>query len=254
MITIKSFYTNGHILIHRKMLAWEWYDDIYTCRLFLHLLITVNWYDEKWKGILIKRGQRIVSYNTLSQETKLTVRQVRTAIAHLKSTNEITMNMTQSQSKKYSVITVLNYDLYQVADKVSDTEIDNQATSQRQSSDKVTTQNKEVKENKEINNKICSSVSLDEELKKNFEIIYSIYPKKVGKQTAYQNYKKWVTGKKIDGKKVKLTNKQIYNAVYGYVKSKNEAGSELQYYKDFSTLMGKQLLDYLIEEEKESDD
>lgn len=94
----------------------------------------------------------------------------------------------------------------------------------------------------------------EEELKKNFEIIYSIYPKKVGKQTAYVSYKKWVVGKKIDGKSVKLTNKQIYDAVYGYVKSKKEAGSELQYYKDFSTLMGKQLLDYLIEEEKESDD
>ena len=93
----------------------------------------------------------------------------------------------------------------------------------------------------------------EEELKKNFEIIYAIYPKKVGKQTAYENYKKWLNGKKIDGKKVRLTNKQIYIAVAEYVKGKKESGSDLKYYKDFSTLMGKQLIDYLPEEKEDAD-
>lgn len=38
----------GYIKIHRKMLDWEWYDDIPTKTLFLHLLLTANWKDSKW--------------------------------------------------------------------------------------------------------------------------------------------------------------------------------------------------------------
>jgi hypothetical protein len=97
---------NGYIKLYRSMLKWEWYDDINTKVLFLHLLLTVNYEDEKWHGITVKRGQRISSYGKLSQETKLSVKSVRTAINHLKSTGEVAHETTS----EYGLFTVVNYD------------------------------------------------------------------------------------------------------------------------------------------------
>ncbi len=91
----------------------------------------------------------------------------------------------------------------------------------------------------------------EEQLKKDFEIIYEIYPKKRGKTEAYARYKQWVSakGKDIGGKKYHLTNRQIYFAIKKYIRQQEEAGQDdLQYWKNFDTLMGRQLLDYVDEE------
>ena len=90
-------------------------------------------------------------------------------------------------------------------------------------------------------------VSRDEQLRSDFEIIYGIYPKKRGKTVAFANYKLWVgKGKDVGGKKYKLTNRQIYKAVQKYVRQQEEAGQDdYQYWKNFDTLMGRQLLDYV---------
>lgn len=94
-------------------------------------------------------------------------------------------------------------------------------------------------------------VSRDEQLRSDFEIIYGIYPKKRGKTVAFANYKLWVgKGKDIGGKKYKLTNRQIYKAVQKYIRQQEEAGQDdYQYWKNFDTLMGRQLLDYVDWEE-----
>ncbi len=91
----------------------------------------------------------------------------------------------------------------------------------------------------------------EEQLKKDFEIIYALYPKKRGKTEAYARYKQWVSakGKDIGGKKYHLTNRQIYFAIKKYIRQQEEAGQDdLQYWKNFDTLMGRQLLDYVDEE------
>lgn len=94
-------------------------------------------------------------------------------------------------------------------------------------------------------------VSRDEQLLRDFEIIYAIYPKKRGKTVAFANYKLWVgRGKDVGGKKYRLTNRQIYKAVQKYIKQQEEAGQDdYQYWKNFDTLMGRQLLDYVDCEE-----
>ena len=99
----------GWIKIHRKMLEWEWYDDINTKVVFLHLLLTSNHKDKKWHGITIGRGQKLTSLNHLAKETKLTEQQVRTSLNKLKLTNEITIKTTN----KYSLITIEKYSDYQ---------------------------------------------------------------------------------------------------------------------------------------------
>ena len=88
----------------------------------------------------------------------------------------------------------------------------------------------------------------EEQLLKDFEIIYALYPKKRGKTVAFANYKQWVskTGKDVGGKRYRLTNRQIYLAVKKYIRQQEEAGQDdYQYWQNFDTLMGRQLLDYV---------
>lgn len=120
-----------YIKVFRKMLQWEWYTDSKTKALFLHCLLKANWKDTKWKGMVIKRGQFVTSLSSLSKETGLSVREVRTALTHLKTTNEVTECVTS----KFRIITVLFYDEYQSSDKQKD----KQATNKRQTNDKQAT-------------------------------------------------------------------------------------------------------------------
>jgi DNA replication protein DnaD len=100
---------NGWIKIHRKMLDWEWYSEKNVLILFIHILLKASFKETNWKGVSIKRGQLITSRTHLSEETGLTVQQVRTCLDKLKSTNEITIKTTN----RFTVITVENYTLYQ---------------------------------------------------------------------------------------------------------------------------------------------
>lgn len=132
---------NGFITLHRKILDWEWYDDLNTTRLFIHCLLRANHKDNNWRGILIQRGSFLTSINTLSKETKLSTSQIRTSLKKLKSTSEIA---SKSQAQ-YSVITMLKYDQYQTNDKVNDKLV----TSQSQANDKpMTTNNNDNNDNK----------------------------------------------------------------------------------------------------------
>ena len=93
----------GFILLHRSILRWEWYGDLNTARLFIHLLLTVNYEPQRWQGIAVERGQRVASLAKLADETGLTVKQVRTALEHLKRTGEVTHKATS----KYGLFTVM---------------------------------------------------------------------------------------------------------------------------------------------------
>lgn len=129
---------DGWIKLHRKILDWEWYDDFNTWKLFIHLLLTVNYEDKRWRGKEIKRGERITSYPKLSEETKLTVRQIRTAMDKLRLTGEVT----RLKATFYTHVRVNNYNQYQQDDRSSVTTL----TEERQKSDRPVTTTKERKE------------------------------------------------------------------------------------------------------------
>ena len=46
-------YLNNFIKIDRKILKWEWWNDINTSRLFIYMLIAANWKDNNYKGEVI---------------------------------------------------------------------------------------------------------------------------------------------------------------------------------------------------------
>ena len=131
-----------YIKLSRNILNWEWYENINTCRLFIHMLLKANWKDGKFEGKVIPRGSFVSSLPKLAEETALTIREVRTAITHLKLTGELTCK----SYSKYTVFTVKNYCLYQT----SDIQNDIQATGKRHSNDILTTT---IEEKKEVNNK-----------------------------------------------------------------------------------------------------
>ena len=120
-----------YIKINRSLLEWGWYKDKNTSRLFIHMLLKANWKDGFFLGIEIKRGSFVSSLAKLSEETNLSVREIRTALKHLESTGEVT----STKYNKFTVFTVNNYCSYQSIDRQSD----KQVTSNRQASDKQVT-------------------------------------------------------------------------------------------------------------------
>lgn len=99
----------GWIKIHRSLLDWEWYSDTNCVRLCLHFLLKANYQSKKWKGITVGRGQLVTSRGQLSEETGLSEMQIRTALDKLDNCGFIT----KSGTRKYTIITVCNYDSYQ---------------------------------------------------------------------------------------------------------------------------------------------
>jgi hypothetical protein len=145
----------GYIMIHRKLCDWEWYTDINTFKMFMHLLINANHKDNKFRGIDIKRGQILTGRNKLSVETGLSERQVRTTLKNLQTTNEIIVESTT----KYSIITLVNYNTYQSSDQPKDLVVSNK----RPTSDQRATTNNN--DNNEKNDKNILVNDFFEELK-----------------------------------------------------------------------------------------
>lgn len=138
---------NGFIKLHRQMVEWEWYTDIPTKTLFLHLLLMANYEDNKWRGKVVKRGQRITSIPKLAEETGLSERQVRTALEKLEATGELTRQATN----RYTLITIENYAKYQDKHDKSDMpdvrQNDTQKADRCQTDDNKQEIKKEKKEN-----------------------------------------------------------------------------------------------------------
>ena len=134
---------NGFVKFDRKIANWRWYHDVNTFKLFFHLIITANYEPKPFENITVQRGQRIASYGTLAEETGLSVRNVRTAIRRLILTGEVTSKSTN----KYSVFTIVNYDLYQDNRQTNRQTSDKQPTSNRQTSDKQPTSNRQTSDN-----------------------------------------------------------------------------------------------------------
>ena len=59
----------NYIKLSRGLLEWEWYTDINTTRLFIHMLLKANWKDGNFKGTTVSRGSFVSSIGKLAGET-----------------------------------------------------------------------------------------------------------------------------------------------------------------------------------------
>lgn len=154
------------IKLDRNILQWEWYGDLVTKAVFLHLLLTANITDKEWQGMTIRRGQVATSYPVLAERLRISIRQARTALSHLKSTGEVTTTM----NRRGLVITVVSYDRYQ--------SVTGTASTKRQADDRhsvnLMTATKEYKEYKEEKNNPLYPPTGEDEL---FDRFWDAYPK-----------------------------------------------------------------------------
>lgn len=130
-----------YVKLFRKILSWGWYGDTNTFRVFMHILLRANYRDSEYRGHHVPAGSCIFGRKKWAKELGLSEQQIRTAIDHLKSTQEITTKATN----KFTVITLTNWEFWQIEEgKATKKSTNHQPTSNQQ----VTTS----KESKKVRN------------------------------------------------------------------------------------------------------
>ena len=149
----------GWIKIHRKFLEWQWYSDINTKVVFLHLLLSANYEPKKWLEYTIDRGQVVVGRKALSESLNLSEQQIRTAFKKLESSG----NITTKSTNRFTIVTICNYDKYQQVD--NDEQPTEQPTINQQITNNQPTDNHNIR-NKEIKKERIEEYSFKENIKR----------------------------------------------------------------------------------------
>lgn len=153
----------GWVKLYRSIFKWEWWDDMYTRNLFVVCLLMANSSDRRWRGIVIGRGSFVTSMAHLSKIAGLTARQTRTAVEHLKSTNELTIETTNN----YSIITVCHYERYQdpaEAERQTNRQTGSQTADKPPTNERQTTDTKQEYKNGRIEESESSSPIVEEDM------------------------------------------------------------------------------------------
>lgn len=145
---------------------------------------------------------------------------------------EFKKGINQNQSGKYKIIEFVTAD-----NTANNTALDT-------APDTADDTNNKLNKTKQ-NNTSSKDDDTKKELKKHFELIWDIYPHKLGKAKAEEYFLKWVKGRKINGTTIKLTDKQMYLAVKKYKKECEDKQIEQQYIKYGDTFFNKAILDYV---------
>lgn len=151
----------GWIKLHRKFLEWEWYSDINTKSLFIHLLLIANREDKTWRGVTIKRGQLVTGLKSLNEGTGLSIQSIRTSLDRLIRTGEIN----KQSNNLFTVITICNFETYQSVDENTNKQNNIRLTSNQQ----ATNNKQEYKKEKNI---IEEYILLVQSLKNLFDLKY----------------------------------------------------------------------------------
>lgn len=219
----------GWIKLHRALMEWEWYSDANTTRVFIHLLLSANHKPNYWRGTKVENGQIIIGRKKLAEKLRLSERQVRTAINHLISTNEIATETTN----KYTLVTLLNWGKYQDTDSKSDQQNDQQEvkppTNKRPTNDQQPTTNKNEKNKKNEKNDKEDKNKIDAF----FEKCWKLYPNKKGKASIKDACKK----------KIYLLGEEFERALQRYIDYVNS--EEWLHFQNGSTFWNSGHVDYL---------
>lgn len=250
----------GWIKIHRQIQNCLIWDDkpFNMASAWIDLLLLANHEDKETifdkKPILVKRGQRITSVRELSARWGWGKDKTLRFLRLLESEKMIVKD---SDSRR-TLLTIVNYGVYQDCETENETVIrtltgQSQATNKNDKNDKnnnIRSNSDDLNESEKPKKKKTKLTEEEnEELVKNFEIIYNSYPKKVGKASGFNVYKQWLNGRNIDGTKVKLTNRQMWYAIAKYKQYIEKEEMEPQYIKQFDTFM-RNILDYVEDEQQ----
>jgi len=160
----------GYIKLHRSLLKWEWYDDFNSLKMLIHLLLTVNYKDKKWHGIIVKAGSRVIGRNKFADEIGLTIQQVRTTLKKLEDSGEITIKTTN----KFTVVGLVKWEQLQERDAdVTNKSTNKQPTNNQQITNKQPTNNQQITTTKE--SKEYKERKESKELKNNKTLVNEVF-------------------------------------------------------------------------------
>ena len=203
----------GYIKLYRSLLDWEWFLDGNTLQVFLSLLLTANHKDSRYRGDVIRRGEVVFGRKQLAETLGLSEQNIRTAINHLISTNEITIRST----KKYTVATIVKYSVFQdcgeCANQETNQDTNQQLTNNQPTANQQLTTSKNIRRKEwkkeippsESSNELSSPQGEAAKVKKkpksqateSFATFWKAYPKKVAKAEAL---KAWAKIEDVDAK------------------------------------------------------
>jgi len=173
-------YGDGWVKLYRSFTKWEWFKNPKMVQLFIYLLVSANHKDKNWQGIEIERGQILTGRKSLSENTGLSEQTIRTLLRKLQNSNEIT----QKSTNKYTIITLVNYGVYQQT---------NQQPNQQLTNNQPTT-NQQLTTNKNENN--GKNVKNDKKVNITFDVFWSVYDYKTGNKEKIK--KKWESLKDVE--------------------------------------------------------
>ena len=160
---------NGWIKLHRKMLdnpvVWK---DLEHLGVWIYLLLNASHKDYQvmfdGKKITLKAGQLITGRKKIAEKTGVCESKVRRIL----KTFKIDQQIDQQTSTKNSLITILNWDKYQISDQQSDQQLANNWPT----TDQQLTTNKNIKNIKNKKNKGFSGRNYDfDELEKKLTVL-----------------------------------------------------------------------------------
>jgi hypothetical protein len=182
---------SGWIKLHRGIFDhWISSDPDYFC-VWLRMLTEANFEDKKhlFNGALleIKRGQIIFGLEAWSAKTGVTIAKLRKLLEMLENDKMIN----RQKTNKYSLISIVNYALYQDDDR--------QTACRTHADDKQNATPKELKNirSKEVNTLVDSSESPSVDFQAiEFDRFWRNYPNKKARTPAFAAFKKLIKGKK----------------------------------------------------------
>ena len=225
----------GWIKLHRKILEDElWIDCTPEQKVIMMTLLMLANHDDKswiWQGkkFSIKAGQLITSIESIRKISgkNISSKNVRSALVKFKKYGFLA----NESAKTGRLITIANWAKYQG----NDDEVAKQEAKRWQRGGKEVATNKNVKNVENINTRANSTLESD------FEKLWKLYPKKIGKKAASAAYKRAMTRKKNP-----TTNKQIQDGIVAYKRIIANSGTDKQYIKDGSTFFNQEAWnDYL---------
>jgi hypothetical protein len=197
----------GFIILYRKLIDWEWYDHIPTKVLFIHLLLKANHTTKLWRGNEIKRGQYLTSLNTLSQETGLSVKQIRASLNNLEKTGEVGKQTTNLNT----LISITKYDDYQSKGTPKGKPKANEGQSegkQRATTNNVNNDNNEEEEESDEGKPSTSKTLTERQI--DFGIELKTYVEKYGNTMCKDFFDYW-TESNANGKKMRFEMEKVFD-------------------------------------------
>ncbi len=162
---------SGWIKLHRNLKDWEYYDDHNATRLLIHLLVSVNYEDKKWKETVVKAGTMVSSWQHLAHETGLSLKQIRLAMTKLERVGEAVRQVAGKGAGKWQVISLVKWDKLQGFDD-SEGQDNGQAKGRSRVGKKTPT--KEIKKQEEKKEEYLTNILTDISIVQTFDFKKSL--------------------------------------------------------------------------------